>query len=137
MPFARCYYHLIWTTKHREPSITDSVAAHLYPTIRHKAIELRSEVLAINGMLDHIHVAATIHTSVSVADWMKHIKGASSYAVNSLLPNLPARFAWQNGYGVLTYGIKQVPFVVAYIENQQQNHAENSLYAYLETIDEE
>lgn len=136
MPFARCYYHLIWATRNREPSITEQVATHLYPAIRQKALELRSEVLALNGMPDHIHIAATIHTSLSVADWVKHIKGASSYAVNNLLPQLSSRFGWQSGYGVLTYGIKQMSFVVAYVENQQQHHAANMLYAYLETFDE-
>ena len=44
-------------------------------------------------------------------------------------------FRWQNGHGVLSFGAKQLAYVVAYIEQQKQHHAEKTIQPYLEQIE--
>lgn len=60
------------------------------------------------------------------------MKGVSSHEVNVMFPHLPSHFHWQSSYGVLTFGAKNLDFVVAYIQNQKTHHAQNQLERYLE-----
>lgn len=134
MPFWKCYYHLIWAAKHRQPIITPQRESLIFTTIRRVANELDSQILAMNGTLDHIHIAAAIPPSRAIAQWVKHCKGTSSRLVNEQIPG-DERFAWQSGYGVLTFGQKVLPFIVAYIDQQKQHHTTNQLQPYLEQIE--
>jgi putative transposase len=136
MPFQVCFYHLIWTTRHREPLISSDIEPLIITTIRNKSKELRSTIHAINAVEDHIHVAVSIALSVAVSDWVKQAKGVSAYEVNSTYPDLPTRFGWQKSYGVLTFGAKQLSLVQQYIEKQKQHHQSGTLEAYLERTED-
>ena len=115
MPFQVCFYHIIWTTRNREPLITPDIEPLIISTIQHKSKDLRSPIFAVNAVEDHMHVAVSIALSVAVSDWVKQAKGVSAYEVNSAYPDLPARFGWQRSYGVLTFGAKQLSLVQQYI----------------------
>ena len=56
MTFWRCYYHLVWTTRNREPLIQPDIEKRLYAYIVCKAAELDVYVYAINGCSDHVHL---------------------------------------------------------------------------------
>lgn len=109
MPFWRCYYHVVWATKNRAALITPEKESLIFAVIRAKSVELKGEVLAVNGVQDHVHVAVAIPPGLAVADWVRQVKGASSYEVNTRFPNTTPRFAWQSGYSVLTFGAKNLP----------------------------
>lgn len=134
MPYWKCFYHLIWATKHRAPRITADHEAFFFQLIPHLAQELDSQIFAINGTEDHIHIAATIPPKIAVSQWVKRIKGASSNQCNQVLTN-EERFHWQSGFGVLSYGRKQLDYVIQYIHNQKQHHAQNTIQPYMEQID--
>lgn len=137
MPFWRCYYHLIWATKQRAPLITPQVEPVIYGVIRAKAHELESPILAMNSVVDHIHIAACIPPKLAVAEWVKHIKGASTRDINARLPNLELPFSWQPSYGALTFGARNQQFVIDYVNRQKEHHANETLEPYLEQIDDE
>ncbi len=42
--------------------------------------------------------------------------------------------AWQTGYGVVSFGTKYLPWVVAYIQNQESHHAADTVHDRLERI---
>ena len=81
-----------------------------------------------------MHIALSISPSLTVASCIGKLKGASSRAVNISL-NLESRFHWQEGYGVMSFGEKALPDVVAYIEYQKRRHADQNLNTYLERIE--
>ena len=83
-------------------------------------------------MPDHIHIAVSIPPKIAGARWVKNIKGSTSYEVNQIFPNLPARFRWQGSYSLHTFGAKNLHYVVDYVENQKAHHATNSIVPYLE-----
>ena len=85
-------------------------------------------------MPDHIHVAVKMPPTIAIANWVKNIKGVSSRELNTILPAYAGRFRWQRGYGVLTFGAKNMDLVVNYIAHQKQHHANDDLYAYLEHV---
>lgn len=49
-------YHLVWSTKKREPLITPQIDARLYAYMVNKAAELGAYTYAINGDLQHTHM---------------------------------------------------------------------------------
>ena len=136
MPFWKCYYHIIWTTKNRDAVITSAIETVLFATIRSKSDELRSPLLAVNGTVDHVHVAVSVRPSLAVGDWVGQIKGASSRAINLAFDTLDPKFRWQEDYGVLTFGEKNADFVLRYIEKQKEHHRSGDLQPYLERMEE-
>ena len=135
MSFWRTYYHIIWTTKYRQPLISNQIEQSLYNYMIQRAAETEVYVYALNGWNDHVHLLATIPPKQAVADVVKLLKGASTHFVNHELRN-KEHFAWQRGYGVLTCGERQRSFVEAYIHNQKQHHAEQTTNHWLEYVAE-
>jgi len=136
MSFWKCYYHIIWATKNRQPIITPAMETILFAAAHSKSEELRCSILAINGIADHIHVAVSIRPALAVVDWIGQVKGASSHALNLAFDDLGAKFRWQEDYGVVTFGAKNLPLVLAYIEGQKEHHLSAALQSYLEQIEE-
>lgn len=134
MPFWKCYYHIVWTTKYRQPYITRAREQLIFATIHQVSDDLKSKLWAVNGTADHVHVAVSIPPGVAVAQWVKRCKGLSSNIVNKHDPDDDI-FRWQEGYAVLTFGEKVLPFVLAYIGNQKQHHAQGHTEAYLEHVE--
>ena len=130
MSYSVCLYHVIWATKNRQPLLTPPVEDVVLNAITHKSTEMDCPVHAVNGCLDHIYVAVSIRPRISVADWAGKVKGVSSRSVNEAFPDL--EFAWQSGYGVLTFGQKQMQFVRDYIHNQKEHHRQSTTFDALE-----
>ncbi len=132
MAFWRTYYHLIWATQNREPLITSTREKELYGYIIGKADYLGCIIHAIGGIEDHIHIVASIPPKLSIADFVKKIKGSSSYHLNHLPNSDDLGFAWQHGYGVFTLGSKQLDTAVNYVNNQKEHHRNGTFINALE-----
>ena|SRR5579862_4450471 len=134
MPYWKLYYHLIWVTHERQPLIGRDEEAVIKTTFYAKAAEMRVTLHAIGIVADHVHVVASIPPAVSVAICVKHLKGASSRAVN--VQRHPNRlFRWEEGYGALTLGERSLAQVVAYVQNQPRHHQEGTAVGLYETMD--
>ena len=134
MPFWRTFYHLVWTTKNREPLITDDIEPRLYAYIVHKAAEIGVYVYAINGWTDHVHLVVAVPPHVSISQLVKNLKGSSSHDLNQ--QKLDGRFAWQRGYGVLSVGQRQIAAAEAYVKRQKEHHSTNTIVPWLERCSE-
>ena len=91
-------------------------------------------MFAINGMPDHVHAVTSIPPSISVANFVKHIKGASSYAICAEY-DMP--FAWRRGYGVFSVSERNLRRAIEYVERQKEHHNNGTIIAALERIAEE
>ena len=133
MSLWRLYYHLVWATKGREPLISLDLEAKLYGYIIGKADFLRCIVHEINGTENHIHLVVSIPPTISIAEFVKTIKGSSTYYLNHNLSMTDStKFAWQAGYGVFSLGGQQLPRAVEYVRNQKIHHAQGSIIQSLE-----
>jgi REP element-mobilizing transposase RayT len=137
MPYIKCFYHAIWATKHRQPLINHQIKGLLFATIRQKSLEMRCPILELNAVDDHVHVAVCIVPNVAAAEWLRHVKGLSAHAINAQFVDLETTFKWQEGYGLVTFGEKNLPFVQSYIIHQKQHHTKNTTIPKLEEIEEE
>jgi putative transposase len=136
MPRLVCYYHAIWATKHRAAIITPSLEKVIFTTIQKTSDDLNSPILAMNGWLDHIHIAVQIHHTLSISEWIKRVKGASARAANVQAQALDEAFHWQIGYSVQTFGYERLSTIIAYIDQQKTHHQNQTLLAQFEKLDE-
>jgi putative transposase len=131
MPFARCYYHLVWATKRREPLITDVREEVVRRSFAAIATNEGMFIHAIGIMPDHVHLALAIPPRLAVSDVVKDLKGLSSRRLNASAAE-HGSFAWQPEYGVLTFGERSLPEIVAYVSNQRDIHAKREILPIFE-----
>ncbi len=136
MPYWKLYYHFIWSTKGRLPLIDANLEPVLYRAIAAKVQEMGGFVHAIGGTADHVHMAVSIPPKVAPSKFIGDVKGNSSHFINHVVkPDF--EFHWQDEYGVLSFGEKNLPVVARYIHNQKQHHADGTLIATMERMDDE
>lgn len=136
MPYWKCYYHIIWATKYRQPTITPAYEQLIFATIQEKCSEYQSPLLAVNTVPDHLHLAVCIPPSIAISKWIGRVKGATARAINtSFEPD--TWFHWQEGYGIMSFGEKVLPQVKAYIDNHKPHHATGTVNPHLETTGDE
>ena len=63
--------------------------------------------------------------------YIGQLKGASSHWVTHVSP-FQEPFAWQEGYGVLSFGKRSLPQVVDYVLHQRERHRSGQLIAEME-----
>ncbi len=114
-------YHLIWSTKHREPLLTDEVRDRLFAYIGGILRNHNGVLLAAGGMPDHVHLLADISKQQAVADAACIIKSTSSAWIHETFADLRG-FAWQTGYGAFTVSYSGVPAVKQYLAHQAEHH---------------
>ncbi len=120
-PFTQLYLHCVWGTWDRLPLITPQVERRLYEAIAKKAHELKCDVLALGGIEDHVHLLVRLPTTLSVADLLKGVKGASSHLMtHEIAPT--EFFKWQGAYGAFTVSKSNVAAVSDYVLNQKTHH---------------
>ena len=125
------YLQLVWATWDRLPLITPAIERPLHRCLEDEARAMGCDVLALNGMPDHVHLVVTLPATVTVADLLKQVKGVSSHMVNEAL-HPPDGFKWQAHYGAFSVSQWDLDRVVAYVRRQKEHHAENSLLPELE-----
>jgi REP element-mobilizing transposase RayT len=72
-------------------------------------------------MEDHVHMLVSLPATLAIAKAVQLIKGGSSKWVSDTFREFHD-FEWQEGYGAFSISISGVPDTVAYIENQEQHH---------------
>ena len=93
-------------------------------------------VYEIGGTDTHIHVAVSIPPTLTISEFVGQLKGASSHEVNQQFAMRGKVLQWQAGYGVVSFGTKDVPWVKQYIQNQREHHASGSDQDRLERVTE-
>jgi len=135
MPFWQLFYHLVWSTKNREPLLTPDIESTVYSHIRSKAIGLGATFFALNGDTDHVHLVAAIPPAIAVARFVGQVKGVSAAQTNK--GGFSTLVQWQREYGAFSFDAKRLPNFVAYVEHQKEHHAQAKLIPALERTSEE
>jgi REP element-mobilizing transposase RayT len=136
MTYWRLHYHLIWGTQDRQPILTLEREKIFYGVLYNKAVELGLKIHAAGNVEDHAHIVASIPPKLAVADCVRHLKGASAFAINHMAGS-DGQFKWQGGYGALSVGERSLEIVKEYAARQKEHHRENKLIAVYERMDEE
>ena len=131
--YSEIHLHVAWHVK-LGAAVDPAFEAKLYGFIRDYAARMQGVIVhAVNGVHDHIHLAVTVPPTLNLSEWLGRLKGASAYYVNEQLTNR-GTFGWQAGYGVVSFGTKDLPWVVAYVERQKEHHAAGKIHDRLEPV---
>ena len=136
MTYWRLHYHIIWSTFDREPIITLEREKVFYGVLYNKGKELGLKIHAAGNIEDQIHIVVSIPPKLAVADCVRHLKGASAFAINHM-DKSDGQFKWQGGYGALTVGERSLETVIKYATKQKEHHYQNKLIAVYERIEDE
>jgi len=119
--FTQIYYHIVFSTKNREPVLRperrEELFRYIWGIIRNK----NSHLYRINAVEDHLHILSSLHPSVALADFIKDIKVASNGWIQEQ-KIFPRFTGWQDGYGVFTASHDDKDRLIEYIKSQQEHH---------------
>ena len=113
--------HAVFSTKGREPIITDRYRDRLHAYIGGIIRNEGAKLLSIGSMSDHVHLAMKIRSNQAIAELVRKIKANSSKWINEN-QFCKTKFSWQNGYGGFSVSASQINKVSSYIENQADHH---------------
>ena len=131
MPYWQLFYHLVWSTKNRQPLLTPRVEKEIYGLLTSKAVGLNAIVYAIGGSVDHVHMVVSIPPAISVSRFVGQVKGATSALFNkSGLSD--KRFQWQDEYSAFSFDAKRLPNYIEYVEKQKAHHRDGRAIPILE-----
>ena len=121
MSFANLYYHIMFHTKYNAMAINIENERILYSYINGFCNNYGVKLLRLGGMPDHIHMLVNMPTTVSVSDFVKQLKVATSKMLYQD-GHFPYFEGWQNGYSAFTYAFKDIDMIINYIKGQKEHH---------------
>jgi putative transposase len=131
MSFWRAFYHLVWSTKERQPLLMAAVEPFAFEVMHSKAVQLDAVVFALNGTENHVHLVVAMPPRHAAAEFVRQVKAVTSYRINQERIS-PIPFYWQNEYGLFTFDEKRLPHYVRYVERQKEHHAQQQVIPILE-----
>ena len=122
-------YHLVWCTKYRFKVLTGDIAVRARDLAREICIPLEVKILSGKVGKDHVHMYVSIPPYVSVSKVVQHLKGKISRKLQMEYSALRNRYwgqhLWARGYFASTIGEVNDAVIRAYIEHQDEHHADD------------
>jgi REP element-mobilizing transposase RayT len=125
--------HFTWSTAGREPWLEANMRDGLYSYIGGIMNNKKARLISAGGMFDHIHLYASLPSTLSVANFVNAVKSNSSRWIHESFPRL-RNFAWQEGYGAFSVSKSEQERVIKYISNQEKHHRKRSFKQELITL---
>ena len=121
--FHQLYYHIVWTTRGRRPTISRAIAVFLERIFRAISEQERIRVLALGMVSTHVHLLVRAHPMTSIPRLLQRLKGATSTPANKEL-GLPQEkgLKWAQGYTIQTISPRSLASVQEYVLNQARRH---------------
>lgn len=126
MPYVSSHFHIVFSTKGREPSIPEKNQPKLWAYMAGIATNHNIHALAIGGIENHIHALISLPATMSISKAVQVIKSNSSRWINE---TRRTRFEWQEGYFACSVSRSQIPKVSKYITNQREHHRKRDFAA--------
>jgi putative transposase len=127
------YLHITWHTKDDSPLLIPSIEAEVHEILRKRCHETKGVYFhGINGTPTHVHLAINIEPHVTISELVGELKGFSSHEFNKR--ERVKRLEWQRGFGVVSFGSRNLPWVQSYIARQKEHHAAGKLEDRLERV---
>lgn len=118
--FLSLHYHLVFSTKDREPLIDEGWLERLHEYLGGIVAGLGGIPQGVGGVADHVHLLVGLKATHCLADFMRELKKASSVWVRDEIGE--RRFAWQEGYGAFSVSPTARKQVWKYLANQAGHH---------------
>lgn len=127
------HYHLVFSTKYREPTITPEIRPRLWEYLGGAVRSEGGIPILVGGTADHVHLLVTLRQTQALPDFLRQIKCNSCGWVHETFPDASG-FWWQAGYGAFTVSHSGVGPVRAYIADQEEHHKTRSFQDEFRTL---
>lgn len=125
--------HIVWHTKASLPLLTPTVEPLTYRLLRKRIIDTPGVfVHKIGGIETHIHMAVTVPPTLTPSQWIGEWKGGTAHDVNQKIGKRQKVLQWQAGYGIVSFGSRDLQWVADYIRKQRQHHQRGTVHDRLE-----
>ncbi len=114
-------YHIVFCTKYREMTLTDSYLEDVYRFIWSEVKKQKCILLRIGGIANHVHMLVELNPTTALAAFMRAIKSDSSGWLRRDA-RFPLFCGWAGEYFACTISPRQKQVVIEYINGQQQHH---------------
>jgi len=121
IPFIKIWIHLIWSTKERQPLISQKLKKELFCHIRENTKKKEIYLDFINVLKDHVHLLVSLKANQNISKITQLIKGESSHWINENKLT-GTKFEWQDEYIAVSVSESIVNRVRKYIKDQDEHH---------------
>jgi len=131
--YTQTFYHIVFSTKDRKPTIPNEHCEELYKYIWGILENRNCKLYRVNGTEDHLHIFTSLNPTKSLSDLLRDIKTNSSRWLREN-ENFPDFVAWQKGYSAFTYSVRDKDLIVNYIKKQKEHHKKETSLNELKRI---
>ena len=119
--YRQLYYHIVFGTKFRKPTIPDVHCQLLYKYIWGIIENKKCKLYRINGGKEHIHLLIDIHPTIAVSTFVKDLKVSTSIWLKQQreFQNFEG---WAEGFAIFTVSHPDKDRVIEYIKDQKEHH---------------
>jgi putative transposase len=133
--YSEINFHLTWHTKDSDAMLFDEIEIACHNELKKRLLEIKHVVVhEIGGIEDHVHIAVSVPPTITPSTLIGELKGGSSYEVNRRFGMRGKVLEWQRGYGIVSFGTKDLEWVRAYIRNQREHHTKGTAIDRMERI---
>lgn len=122
--YTQHHYHLVFSTKAREPSLVPGVRERMWEYLGGFVRGEGGIAHQVGGLADHVHLLLTLRAAEAVSDFVCRLKSVSSGWAHDTFPD--AGIWWQGGYSSFTVSHSALEPVRKYIERQEAAHRERT-----------
>ena len=123
-------YHVVWCTKYRYKVLVGDVALRVRDLLREICMAMDVKILSGKVGKEHVHMYVSLPPNLSVAKLIMHMKGKSSRKIQMQYTEIRRRYwgqhLWARGYFASSIGEVNDAIIMAYIENQDEHHGDDS-----------
>ncbi len=116
---AKNLIHLVYSTKHRRPTIGETIRDRLFAYQAGIYDQWDSPAILIGGVEDHVHTLFALSKNHPLKKIVEEVKKGSSKWMKSAGVE---DFYWQNGYAAFSVSESNSAMVRKYIANQSEHH---------------
>ncbi len=132
--YSELHVHVTWHTKGSLPLLTPELEAQVRTHLQHRCAQTAGVIVhAVNGTPTHVHLCATVPPTLTLSEWIGQSKGGSAYEVNHTNVTRDTLLEWQTGYGIVSFGTKDLPWVVQSVDRQKEHHRVGRVFQRLES----
>jgi REP element-mobilizing transposase RayT len=119
--YTQLIYHIVFSTKERREFLTSDKLARICKYVAGIIRNHEGIPLAVNGVSDHLHVAAVVGPSVALSQFVGTVKSNCSKWIHETFDDM-RDFSWQDGYSAFTVSASVKDSVLSYINSQETHH---------------
>ncbi len=109
----RVHVHFVWATHKRLPLLTPDIERKVHRYISKVCLNDGCQVHAIGGTDNHVHLLITLSATLSISQFIQHVKGGSSRFISSRLKP-DEWFEWQQHYAAFSLRPQDLPVTIRY-----------------------